>query len=72
MWRHSESPAARPHRGNAFIADLQVMAAFAATANDRDIRCAGINGILDQLGDGLQRIRLRQGDDLDCIFLSKF
>ncbi len=48
------------------------MAAFAATANDRDIRCAGINGILDQLGDGLQRIRLRQGDDLDCIFLSKF
>ena len=55
--------------GNALavIPDLQVVAAFAATANDRDIRCAGIDGILDQLGDGLQRIRLRQRDDRDRI-----
>ncbi len=41
------------------IPNFQVMAAFAATANDRDIRCVGVDGILDQLGDGLQRIRLR-------------
>ena len=55
--------------GNALtvIPDLQVVAAFAATANDRDIRCAGIDGILDQLGDGLQRIRLRQRNDRDRI-----
>src|SRR6266511_318285 len=35
------------------IPDFQVMAAFAATANDRDILCMGVDGILDQLGDGL-------------------
>ena len=38
------------------ITDLQVVAAFAATANDRDIGGAGIDGVLNQLGDGLQRI----------------
>src|SRR5258705_2367478 len=34
--------------GNALpvIPDLQIVAAFAATANDPDIRCAGIDGIL--------------------------
>ena len=55
--------------GNALsvIPNLQVVAAFAATANDRDIRCAGVDGILDQLSDGLQRIRLRQRDDRDRI-----
>ena len=49
------------------IPDLQVVATFAATANDRDIRCASIDRILDQLGDGLQRIRLRQRNDRDRI-----
>ncbi len=55
--------------GNALpvIPDLQVVAAFAATANDRDISCAGIDGVFDQLSDGLQRIRLRQSDDRDRI-----
>ena len=49
------------------IPDLQVMSAFAATANNRDISCAGIDGILDQLRDRLQRTRLRQGNDRDRI-----
>ena len=55
--------------GNALpvILDLEVMAAFAATANDRDIRCARIDGVLHQLSDGLQRIRLRQRNDRDRI-----
>ena len=49
------------------IPHLQVVAAFAATADDRDTRGAGIDGVFDQLGDGLQWIRLREGDDRDRI-----
>ena len=55
--------------GNALpvVPHLQIVAAFAATANDRDIRCARVDGILDQLGDGLERIRLRKRNDRDRI-----
>src|SRR2546423_639044 len=49
------------------VPDLEVVAAFAATADDRDIRSTGIDGVLYQFGDGLQRIRLRQRDDGDRV-----
>ncbi|HEV8431684.1 MAG TPA: hypothetical protein VGQ41_27540 [Pyrinomonadaceae bacterium] len=49
------------------VTDLQIIIAFAATANDRDTGCARIDGILYQLRQGLQRIGLGKGDDSDCI-----
>src|SRR6185503_1072483 len=49
------------------ITDLQIVIAFAATANDRDSGGARIDGVLNQFRHGLQRIGLGKGDDGDCV-----
>src|ERR1043166_904822 len=49
------------------VTDLQIVGAFAATANNRDTSCACIDGILDQFCYGLQRIGLGEGDDGYCV-----
>src|SRR6266498_2646251 len=52
------SPVCISGNPHAIIPDLQEVTAFAATANDGDVCCAGIDRVLHQLRDRLEWIRL--------------
>jgi hypothetical protein len=47
----------------AVVDDFEVMLAFLLAAHDGDVAGAGVNGVLDELGDGFERIVLGEGDD---------
>ena len=49
----------------AVVDDLYVVLALLLAANDRDVLRTGVDGVLDELGDGLQRVILRERDDGD-------
>jgi hypothetical protein len=55
--------------GNALsiIFDAQEVPAFFAPAGDGDVSGRGVDAVLDEFGDGFQRILLRKSDDVDGI-----
>ena len=55
--------------GNPFavVDDPQVRIAPFASADDCDFSGAGVDRVLDELGDRLEGVRLREGDDVDGV-----
>ena len=51
----------------AIVHDSQIVLALFASAHDGDVAGVGIDGVLDELRDRLQRAVLREGDDGDGV-----
>jgi hypothetical protein len=51
----------------AVVLDREIMRAVLAAPGDRDHAGVGVDAVLDELGDRLERVRLRQGDDADGV-----
>jgi hypothetical protein len=51
----------------AIVLDAEAMTSLFPGAGDRDVAGAGVDAVFDELGDGLERVALREGDDGDGI-----